>query len=158
MGLQDAIETARRLRDELAGEVERARSQREHLRTLNAPALFQSAENRAEFNETAATLQHQLASQLAAVARERSLAQVSLEALARFAPSEAAALSRAFAEIRSLAAALAEIDLLNRSIAERALACVESYLQALTLAPQAYDRRGLNLAAMRVRTTQSMRA
>jgi len=158
MGLRDAIDTAQRLREQLASEVERARGQRDLLRTLNAPALFQGAETRSEFNEIAAALQKELAGQLAAVAREHSLDQLSLEALARFAPSEAAALSRAFAEIRSLAAALAEIDQLNRSIAERALACVESYLHALTHTPQAYDRRGLNLSAMRVRTTQSMRA
>lgn len=158
MGLLQAIETARNLRDCLASEVERARAEREHLKKLDAPALFRGAETRAEFNTTAARHQQTLADQLAEVAHERGISQVTLEALAGFAPVEAGTLSRVFAEIRSLAAALAEIDQLNRAIAERALACVESYLQALSLAPQAYDRRGLNLSALRVRTTQSLRA
>jgi hypothetical protein len=158
VGLCESIETAQRLRDCLTNEVERARAERQHLKALDAPALFRGAETRAEFNSTAASLQQELADHLASVAKERGLAQLTLEALAGFAPTEASALSRIFAEIRSLAAALAEIDQLNRAIAERALACVESYLQALSSAPQAYDRRGLNLSALRVRTTQSLRA
>jgi hypothetical protein len=35
---------------------------------------------------------------------------------------------------------------------------VERYMQALALTPQAYDRRGLNLSALRVQTTHSLRA
>lgn len=158
MGLPRAIAIADSLRDCLALEVDRARGEREHLKKLDASALFRGAETRAEFNEIAARLQRELAAELGAVAKERGLAQVTLEALAGFAPSEAAVLSRTFAEIRSLAAALSEIDRLNRAIAERALTCVESYLQALSLDPQAYDRRGLNLSALRVHTTQSLRA
>jgi len=158
MALSHALTTAASLRDCLAREVERARGEREHLKKLDAPALFAGAQTRAEFNETAARLQSELASDLSQVARERGLSQVTLETLAGFAPSEAAALSRACAEIRSLAAALAEIDRLNRAIAERSLACVESYLHALSLAPQAYDRRGLNLSGLRVQSTQSLRA
>ncbi len=158
MGLPEAIATAARLRDLLTAEVERARGEREHLKNLDSAAIFRGAESRAEFNAYAAQLQQELADQLAAVGKERDLPQVTLEALAGFAPSDAAALSRTFAEIRSLAAALAEIDQLNRAIAERALECVESYLHALSNAPQAYDRRGLNLSALRVRTTQSLRA
>ncbi|MBI5542731.1 MAG: flagellar export chaperone FlgN [Deltaproteobacteria bacterium] len=158
MGLPQAVATASALRECLAREVERARGEREHLKNLDAPALLQGAETRAEFNATAARLQRQLADQLTEVATEHDLSQVTLEALAGFAPSDASALSKAFAEIRSLAAALAEIDQLNRAVAERALACVESYMHALSLAPQAYDRRGLNLSALRVRTTHSLRA
>jgi FlgN protein len=156
--LSEAIEIGQSLRECLAREVDRSRAQREHLKTLDSAALFRGAEARAQFNASAARLQQELGEHLAAVAKERGLEQISLEALAAFAPAEAAALSRVFAEIRSLATALAEIDQLNRAIAERALACVESYLQALSLAPQAYDRRGLNLSALRVRTTRSMTA
>jgi hypothetical protein len=158
MGLEQAIATATSLRECLAREVDRARTERQHLKNLDAQALLQGAEVRAEFNSNAARLQRDLSDHLADVANERNVSQMSLEALARFAPSEASLLSRVFAEIRSLAAALAEIDQLNRAIAERALACVESYMHSLSLAPQAYDRRGLNLSALRVRTTHSLRA
>jgi hypothetical protein len=158
VGLSKAIATSENLRDLLANEVEDAQGQREQLRTLDAAALLDGARARAEFNASAARLQRELASELSAIAAERHLPQLSLEVLAGFAPTEAAALSRTFAEIRSLAAALAELDHLNRAVAERALACVERYMQALALAPQAYDRRGLNLSALRVRTTHSLRA
>jgi hypothetical protein len=158
VGLSQATATAARLRDLLAHEVEDARAQRKQLRTLDSAALLAGASKRADFNASAANLQRELADELSAIARERHLPQLSLESLAGFAPAEASALSRTFAEIRSLAAALAELDQLNRAVAERALACVERYLQALALAPQAYDRRGLNLSALRVRTTHSLRA
>ena len=158
MGLAQAIATAARLRDLLSNEVQGAQGQREQLRTLDATALLEGARARAEFNASAARLQRELASELSAIAAEHNLPQLSLESLAGFAPTEASALSRTFAEIRSLAAALAELDHLNRAVAERALACVERYMQALALTPQAYDRRGLNLSALRVQTTHSLRA
>jgi hypothetical protein len=158
MELTGAIDVALRLRDALAHEVERARGERHHLSTLDFTSLFRDAETRAEFNATAARLQHDLASCLTAVATQRGLSQLTLEHLAAISPRNAAVLSRLFAEIRSLAAALSEIDQLNRSIAERALSCVESYLQTVSFTPQAYDRRGLNLSALHVRTTHSMRA
>jgi hypothetical protein len=158
VGLFQAVAIAARLRDLLAGEVEGARGQREHLRALDATALLEGARARAEFNASAARLQRELAGELGAIAAERHLPQLSLETLAGFAPAQAATLSRTFAEVRSLAAALAELDHLNRAVAERALACVERYMQALALAPQAYDRRGLNLSEMSVRTTHSLRA
>ncbi|MGC4120548.1 MAG: flagellar hook-associated protein FlgK [Myxococcales bacterium] len=108
MGLPEAIATATRLRDCLADEVERSRKERAHLKALDSEALLAGAEIRAEFNTAAANLQRDLATKLGAVAAERGLNELSLEALAGFAPIEAAALSRTFAEIRSLASALSE--------------------------------------------------
>ncbi len=158
MGLPEAIANATQLRDSLAQEVERAREERRHISTLNAAALFHGAEKRAQFNADATHLQHALGNSLSEVASKNGLTQLTLENLAAVAPQDASKLSKLFAEIRSLSTALSEIDQLNRAIAERSLSCVESYLQALSFAPQAYDRRGLNLSSLRVRNTHSMTA
>ncbi len=80
---------------------------------------------------------------------------MTLAALAAQSPSEAAALSRALADVRALASALAELDRLNLLVAGRAMACVQAYLNALQPVPSAYDRRGARTAASRSGTTWS---
>ena len=49
--------------------------------------------------------------------------------------------------MRALAAALQELDALNRLLASRALACVRGYVNALTGPPTAYDRRGASTSS-----------
>lgn len=157
MGLDAAIAKAQELRDALAREVERARGDRELLRAMDAEPLLESAARRLEFNALSAQLERRIAAELEEAAREHSVAEVTLAAFAAAAPEGAAALSQTLGEIRALAAALVEADALNRSMAERALACVRGYLTALALLPKAYDRRGYNLAAAGDRATHSLR-
>ncbi len=157
MGLDAAIAKSGELRDALAREVERARGDRELLRAMDSGRLLESAAHRLEFNALAGQLERRIAAELTEAAREHALTEITLASLAAILPEGAAALSRTFGEIRALAAALAKMDSLNRSMAERALACVQGYLTALALLPKAYDRRGYNLAPAGDRATHSLR-
>jgi len=140
--LEEALDSAERLRDALEAEVERARHEREVLRTLDSDRLFAGASARAAFNAEVAGLEQRLASALARAAGELGLSEVTLARLALRVPQEADALARVLADVRALAGALAELDRLNLLLAGRALACVQGYLTALAPAPTAYDRRG----------------
>jgi len=140
--LEEALATAVELRRVLELEVERARREREVLRTLDSDRLFASASARAGFNAEVARLETTMAGALARAAGAMGLSEVTLQRLAVKAPEGAAALSQALGDIRSLAGALAELDRLNLMLAGRALACVQGYLTALDPAPAAYDRRG----------------
>ncbi|MFO0580751.1 MAG: flagellar export chaperone FlgN [Anaeromyxobacter sp.] len=140
--LEEALRTAERLRSTLEAEVERARTEREILRTLDADQLFAGASARASFNAEVAALEARLASALARAAAELGLSEVTMSRLKLQAPEEAEALAACLSDVRALAGALAELDRLNLMLAGRALACVQGYLTALAPAPMAYDRRG----------------
>ena len=144
---EEALATALELCRALEAEVERARREREVLRTLDSERLFASAAARAAFNAEVARLESDLASALARAAGALGLSEVSLQRLAVRAPEAAASLSKVLADIRALAGALAELDRLNLMLAGRALACVQGYLTALNPAPSAYDRRGARSSA-----------
>jgi len=153
--LEEALAITVELRRALEAEVERARAEREALKSLDSDRIFASAAARAAFNAEVAQLESQLAAALRRAAGGIGVAEVTLAALAARSPGETAALTRALADVRALAAALAELDRLNLLIAGRAMACVQAYLNALQPAPSAYDRRGLRTAASRSGTTWS---
>ncbi|HVO19374.1 MAG TPA: flagellar export chaperone FlgN [Anaeromyxobacter sp.] len=153
--LEEALATTVELRRALEAEVERARAEREALKSLDSDRIFASAAARAAFNAEVAQLESQLAAALRRAAGRVGAAEVTLAALAARSPGETAALTRALADVRALAAALAELDRLNLLIAGRAMACVQAYLNALQPAPSAYDRRGIRTAASRSGTTWS---
>jgi hypothetical protein len=157
MGLDTAIAKAEQLRDALANEVQRARGDRTLLRALDAAPLIESATQRAGFNALCARLQLEIAAELSLTADAHDLTEVSFASLSASSPESAALLALTFGEIRALAATLAKTDALNRSTAERALACVHGYLTAVALHPQAYDRRGTNLAKGGDQSTRSLR-
>jgi hypothetical protein len=153
--LEEALATTIALRRALESEVDRARAEREVLRTLDPDRIFAGAAARAAFNAQVADLEGKLASALSRTAGALGATEVTLALLAEQSPAEAAALSRALSDVRALAAALAELDRLNLHLAGRALACVQSYLTALQPAPAAYDRRGVRAAAPARGTTWS---
>ncbi|HYG66531.1 MAG TPA: flagellar export chaperone FlgN [Anaeromyxobacteraceae bacterium] len=153
--LAEATDTANALRRALEREVERARGDRDRLRSLDAGGLFASAAGRAAFNAEVARLEGALADALARDARSLGIAEVTLARLASRAPAESAALSRALADVRTLTDALREVDRLNAIVAGRALACVRSHLAALVPAPSAYDRRGARAGADLIRPALS---
>jgi len=140
--LEETLTTAVALRCALEAEVERARREREALRTLDSDRIFAGAAARAAFNGHVADLQERLAKALARAAGALGAPEVTLARLAERAPAETAALSRTLADVRALAGALAELDRLNLMLAGRALACVQGYLTALQPPAAAYDRRG----------------
>jgi hypothetical protein len=153
--LEEALATTVELRRVLEAEVERSRAEREALKSLDSDRIFAGAAARAAFNADVAQLESQLAAALGRAAGRIGSAEVTLTALATLSPSETAALSRALADVRALASALAELDRLNLLVAGRAMACVQAYLNALQPVPSAYDRRGARTAASRGRTTWS---
>ena len=127
--------------------MERARGERGLIRTMDVEKLVRRAAARAEFNATVARRQGQLAEELGAAAKALGLEEVTLDRLRDAAPVAAARLADGLAEVRALAAALAELDDLNRLLGQRALSYVRAYLGALTPTPAAYDRRGTAQAA-----------
>ncbi|HET9597701.1 MAG TPA: flagellar export chaperone FlgN [Anaeromyxobacteraceae bacterium] len=147
MDLENALETAGRLRDALAAEVESARHERQLLRALDTKGLFSRAAQRSGFLAEVARLEQELAAALGRAARALGVGEVTLEALRARAPGPGGALARTLSEVRALAGALKEIDALNLQLAGRALACVRGYVDALQPTPRAYDRRGGRAAA-----------
>lgn len=158
--LEEALAITVELRRVLESEVERARAERQALKSLDSDRIFAGAAARASFNFAVAELESRLAG---ALARAMGLdvagpppaesKEVTLERLAQRAPGETATLSRVLADVRALAGALAELDRLNLLLAGRAMACVQAYLTALQPAPTAYDRRGARPGASRASTT-----
>ena len=140
--LKRAIEVTERMREALAAEVGRAREQRLLIRKLESDKLFQRAQARAAFNATLADLEAQLSHELGTVGQQLGLAEVSIDILRTRIPAEARKLADSFAQVRALAAALQELDALNRQLAARALSCVRGYVNALVGPANAYDRRG----------------
>jgi hypothetical protein len=94
-----------------------------------------------------ARLEGELASALSRAAGALGLPAVTLERLRERAPRQAEILTHTLSDVRSLAGALREIDRLNLQLANRALACVRGYVEALNPSPRAYDRRGTRTSA-----------
>jgi hypothetical protein len=141
--LARAIATTQKLQAALEAEVERAQGERHLIRRFDVPGLLASAQKRGEFNVHLAGLEKALQGELATVGEELGITEVTLEALRAHAPEATGRLSLALSEVRARAAALRELDDLNRKLAQRASACVRGYLGAvLPAAPSAYDRRG----------------
>jgi hypothetical protein len=155
--LERAITTTETLRAALEAEVGRARHERVLIRTFDVQGLLERATARGELNALVAALERDLAGHLAGAGRALGLEEVTLEALAARAPEPAARLAASLAEVRSCAAALAELDDLNRSLTQKALACVRGYLNAVMPVASAYDRRGAGTTAAEG-TTYSGRA
>ncbi len=144
--LREALALADDLERTLSREVERARYEREALRTLDSDRLFVSAAQRAAFNGEVSRLESALSEALGRAAAGLGLPEVTLESLAARAPVETAALEATFSAIRALAGSLAALDRLNLVLARRALSCVQGYLAAVDPSPAAYDRRGARAA------------
>ena len=140
MNLGNALETAGRLRAALAAEVGRAEEERQVLSSLDASALLACAVERGSFVANASRLERELAGALAAACGP---ARPSLDQLRVLSPADGEALAATMAEVRSLAAELHQADALNRELAERALVCVRGWVELISPAPRAYDRRGL---------------
>jgi hypothetical protein len=145
--IKRAIEITERMREALTAEVGRAREQRVLIRKMDSDRLFASAQARGQFNITLAQLEMSLANSLAAAAQALGLREVTIENFRTRIPAETRRLSDIFAQVRALAAALQELDTLNRLLASRALACVRGYVNALTGPPTAYDRRGASTSS-----------
>ncbi len=145
--LEEAVAAAVELRDVLAEEIEQAREERQLFRRMEARRLFERATSRATFSAEVARLERAMALALSHVAQRLGLAEISLADLAQRAPAEAAPFSRTLGDIRALVSALRELDQLNLFLAGRALTCVRGYVNALSPAPAAYDRRGTRATA-----------
>ncbi len=142
MDLQNALASAEHLRGALTAEVERARGERQLLRSLDAAGLFARASERSAFVAEVARHERALTISIARAAGQLGLTTVSLEAIRLRAPREGAALQAVVSDVRALAGALKEIDSLNLQLAGRALSCVRGYVEALSPTPRTYDRRG----------------
>lgn len=140
--LEQAIKTTERLRDDLLAEVERAREERTLIRQMDVPALNERAALRGRFNQTSVELQQVLARQLKAAGDALGLTEITLDGIAARSPRLGSRLSEVLAEVRALAAGLAELDALNRLLGQRTLSYIRAHLAVLNPKPTAYDRRG----------------
>ena len=148
MDLENALQTAVRLRELISDEIQRARDERRLLRSLDASALFARAAQRAVFLADAARLERLLGSSLQQVASASGMPALTLERLRKLVPShEGTTLAEVLSEVRALAGALQEIDRLNVDLARRALRIVRGYVDTLQPTPRAYDRRGTRTGA-----------
>lgn len=145
--LSKALALADELHRTLLAEVDRARAEREVLRSLDPDRIFTRAAERAGFNDQVARLEGALATALRHAAAELGIEPLTLPRLAARAPGAAAHLSRTLTDVRALGQTLSQLDALNRTLAGRALACVQGYLTALRPTPAAYDRRGARATA-----------
>jgi hypothetical protein len=150
--LLQAVATTERIRDALATEVPRAREERVLVRNMDLDGLLQRATLRADFNQATAELQRTLAGELGEVGRAFALDEVSMPRMRAVAPAAADRLAAVLAEVRALAAALSELDALNRMLGQRALSYVKAHLAVLSPKPAAYDRRGGTAPAVRAST------
>lgn len=119
-----AFALAEQLKAALTGEIANAREERGLLRALDGKGLLERSARRQQFNTTAAALERQLVAALNAT------------------PLRSIDLTQALSEVRSLAAALGELDVLNHHLAERSLKIVRGYTNAVAPKPAAYDRLG----------------
>jgi glutathione S-transferase len=150
--LDRAAQILDRLRITLETELVQARSQRLLIRTLDAPGLFERARQRSAFNAQLAQLEQALGETLEAAGRALGLQRVTLADLRLALPEASQRLDNGMAEVRSLASALRETDMLNQKLGERALRRLRGHLSALTPRTVAYDRRGA-LAPMEALST-----
>ncbi len=147
MSLLSALALLKQLQAALSDEIVRARDERTLLRTLDGKALLERTVRRQQFNATTASLERQLAVEVARAAAVSGLKEVTIANLAEVGGADGAALKDALAELRSLAAALGELDVLNHHLAERTLKVVRGYTETLIARPSAYDRMGRRSAA-----------
>ena len=150
--LERAIGLTETIRDALAAEIAVAREERVLIRKMDADALNARAQTRATFNDKTAGLMSQLGEVLGSAGKDLGLPSVTLDALQATAPQEGRRMAALLAEVRSLAAALAELDALNRLLGQRALSYVRAHLAVLSPKPAAYDRRGGGTAVPRTST------
>jgi len=148
-----AIRLTESIREGLAAEVVLAREERVLIRKMDADGLNQRALKRADFNQRTARLMAELGEALGASASELGLSGgITLEALQARVPVEGRRMAALLGEVRALAAALAELDALNRMLGQRALSYVRAHLAVLSPRPAAYDRRGGGAAPARAST------
>jgi len=150
--LERAIGLTETIRDALAAEISVAREERVLIRNMDADALNGRAQTRAEFNDKTAGLMAQLGDVLGSAGQDLGLPSVTLDALQASAPQAGRHMAALLAEVRSLAAALSELDALNRLLGQRALSYVRAHLAVLSPKPAAYDRRGGGTAVPRTST------
>jgi hypothetical protein len=150
--LERAIETTTQIRDALAAEIAVARDERVIIRNMDVDGLNARATKRAVFNQTTAGLMRTLAVQLKEVGLAFGLAEITIDNLKQQAPALGELISTRLAEVRALAAALHELDNLNRLLGQRALSYIRAHLSILSPKPAAYDRRGANAAETRAFT------
>lgn len=148
MNLAPALSMLKQLQAALSEEIVRARDERMLLRTLDGKALLERSVRRQQFNATTASLERQLAIEVARAAAATGLTEVTVGNLADVGGADGAKLKDALAEVRSLAAALGELDVLNHHLAERTLKVVRGYTRALIARPSAYDRSGRQAAGI----------
>ena len=151
--LERAIQTTEEIRDALAAEIDIAREERVLIRNMDIDGLFARAAKRNDFNVRTASLQQRLGAELGEVANGFGMTEVTLDGLKARAPGLGQRMSAVLAEVRSLAAALAELDSLNKLLGQRALSYVRAHLSVLSPRPSAYDRRGGSATAPRSSTT-----
>jgi FlgN protein len=151
--IDHAIRLTESIREGLAAEVALARDERVLIRKMDADGLNKRALKRADFNQRTSGLMSELGEALGAAATELGLSGgVTLEALQTRVPVEGRRMAALLAEVRALAAALAELDSLNRMLGQRALSYVRAHLAVLSPRPAAYDRRGGGAAPSRAST------
>jgi hypothetical protein len=142
MSLSAALASVDQIRSALKDEVARARSQRMLIRGLDAGGLLAYAQARAGANAQLGKLGAALATALLGAAHTLGRTTLGLDDLRALPAPEAHDLAEGLTEVRALAAALHELDGMNRLLAERALACVRGYLDAVVPRVSAYDRKG----------------
>lgn len=157
MRLSSAVATAQRIQHVLSAEVTRSRDQRHLFRKLDGQGLLEHASTRQHFNLEMVALERDLQRSLREAARELGIANASLDEVTASSPEDGSTLRRILRDIRSLAEALSELDALNRTLAERTLAVVGTYVSMLVPLSTAYDRSG-SRPRFTDSTTQSTRA
>jgi hypothetical protein len=152
-GLECAISLTESIRAALTVEVAIARDERVLIREMDADGLNDRARKRAEFNRRTSALMVELGEALGSAGAQLGLTgAVTLETLQARLPVEGKRMSGLLAEVRALAAALAELDELNRMLGQRALSYVRAHLAVLSPKPAAYDRRGSGATVARTST------
>ena len=152
-GIDRAIKLTESIREGLAAEVALARDERVLIRQMDAEGLNLRAQKRADFNARTSRLMAELGEALGVAGKELGLSGgITLEALQARVPVEGRRMTALLGEVRSLAAALAELDALNRMLGQRALSYVRAHLSVLSPRPAAYDRRGSGATTARAST------
>ena len=118
-----ALDLAAELRGVLDQQLALARGEPERLRAMDSDALLKTADQRGRLHASASALLGKLT-------------------LARDGGTDAPPLASALADIRKSAAALKQLDSVNRELAERSLGVVRGLLNAGSNRSAAYDRRG----------------
>jgi hypothetical protein len=142
MSLGPALLIAQQLRDLLAQEVSHSKEARFVLKDVSTQALFEYAAAREGFNQQSARLSAELTRAIEVLAHAQGTPDVTLDQLRVRFPADGESLAQLFAEFKSLAAALSELDGLNQHLAERALTFVRAYLNQLQPRSAAYTRAG----------------